>query len=127
MRRHSKPLLLALLLACSVLLLTSCVGKREREFKEYKDDTKYMGDEFASTLSSINDAYSLSSGYFEKQSELSPEEAMTILWCYVEGEETEYATMEKAQEAYSVIKGYLKYSRSEIYSIQRSVEEYFAE
>lgn len=127
MRQRFKLLLMALLLACSVLLLTSCVGKREREFKEYKDDTKYMGDEFASALSSINDAYSLSSGYFETESDLSPEDALVVLWCYVEGEETEYATMEKAQEAYSVIEDYLEYSRSKIYSIQRSVEEYFAE
>lgn len=113
MRRHYKLLLLMLLLSCAVLLLTSCTGENDRR------DRENLEDEISLSLSSMDEAFSIG-GYFETESDLSPEDALVFLWCYVEDEED--ISQKEAREAYSVIEDYLDYLRSEIHSLKRSVE-----
>lgn len=135
MRRHYKPLLLVLLLACSVLVFTSCtneyleikVEEYEAEIAQYKEDVGTLEEELSEYKGFIEYELDPTLLMIDDEYHVSVEEALLLLWCYVEGEETEYVTMEIAQEAYNIIKGHLELTDNELGKLGKYVEDNFAD
>lgn len=117
MRRHYKPLLLILLLACAVLLLASCT-----EEKDYKN---LVEEELIPTLERIEGAYYSPSSYFGAEYKLSIEDARGALSLYLEDDSD--MTRAEAQEVYSVIKDYIEYARKLESDLLTYTKRYYAD
>jgi len=103
-----------LLLACSALFLSSCIGA-----KNYK---RYIEEEMLFPLSRMSEAYYDPNWSYGIDYEGAMEEVLTTLSLYIDGEED--ITRGEAREAYRIIEEYIEAARKAAYKLHEDARDY---